>query len=668
MTPFRDNYWNIPHWAELLLYITQGVGIAILTARLYLRTRLWLKGQGGLPTDRVWRRLGRVFKYAVAQVRIARERYGGIMHLSVFAAFVVLFLGTALATIDYDIGELIFNVKLLQGDFYLIYELALDFFAVLGVAALIMALLRRATTRPDRLTYNAAFSAMLWILLADLLSGLLIESLRLAAVQPSWGPWSFAGYALSRGVLALGLSASALSTLHLVTWVFHFSLTGLIYVVLLDLPLKHIIYSPLNIYFSSFRDAGVLTALDLEDETIESFGVGQVADLSVMQLMDGDACTECGRCQAACPAYMAGSPLNPKQIVLDIKAGLDRYTPQLQDGDDQDTPLVREIISPDALWACTTCHACVWECPVLIDQVGAIVDMRRHLVLMEGDVPDLLGTAMSQAERAGNPWGNPKGSRMDWAEALDVPLFAEKKRADVLYWVGCAGAYDPDSQKTARAMVKIFEAANVDYAVLGEEERCNCEWARRAGNEYLFQEATHSNIAVLDKYEFETIVTHCPHCFNTFKNEYPQFGGEYDVEHHSTYITRLIAKGYLKPKTSLDRAVTFHDSCYLGRYNDIYDDPRSALSAVEGVKLVEMPRSREKGLCCGGGGAQVWFESHQEVPVGEIRLAEALETDAETIAASCPFCTLMLNSAAQTRGEEEVSIEDIALIVAGSLE
>ncbi len=668
MTPFRDTFWNVPRWAELLLYLTQGVGIAILAARLYLRTRLWLKGQGGLPTDRVGRRLGRVLKYAVAQVRIARERYSGIVHIALTAAFVALFLGTVLATLDYYLGDLILNVRLLQGGFYLVYELALDFFAVVGVAALILAMLRRAIAHPARLTYNAAFSAMLWILLADLLSGLLLESLRLAAVQPSWGPWSFAGYALSRGVLALGFSAPALSNLHLATWVFHFSLAGLIYVVLLDLPLKHVIYSPLNVYFSSFREAGALAALDLEDETVESFGVGQVTDLSVIQLMEGDACTECGRCQAACPAYLAGTPLNPRQIVLDIKAGLDRYAPQLRDGDGQNTPLVHEIVSPDALWACTTCHACVWECPVLIDPLASIVDMRRHLVLMEGDVPDQLGAAMSQAERAGNPWGHPKGSRMDWAKGLNVPLFAEKKRADVLYWVGCAGAFDPESQKTARAMVKIFEAANVDYAVLGEEERCNCEWARRAGNEHLYQQTAHSNIAALDKYEYETIVTHCPHCFNTFKNEYPQFGGEYDVEHHSTYITRLIADGYLKPKTPLDRAVTFHDSCYLGRYNDIYDDPRAALRAVEGVRLVEMPRSREKGLCCGGGGAQVWFETRQEVPVGEIRLAEALETDAETIAVSCPFCTLMLNAAAGSKGVDGVAVEDIALIVAGSLE
>ncbi|MCC6905186.1 MAG: (Fe-S)-binding protein, partial [Anaerolineae bacterium] len=390
--------------------------------------------------------------------------------------------------------------------------------------------------------------------------------------------------------------------------------------------------------------------------------------LNVLQLLDGDACTECGRCQAACPAYMAGTPLNPKQIILDIRAGLDRYSPVLLNGGGSTTPLTREIISPDALWACTTCRACVHECPVLIEHVDSIVDMRRYLALTEGDVPDLLGMAMQQAERAGNPWGNPKGSRMDWAAELDVPVIAQKKKADVLYWVGCAGAYDPESQKTARAVVQILQAAGVDFAVLGEEERCNCEWARRAGNEYLFQEATHSNIAVMDKYEFNVVLTHCPHCFNTFKNEYPQFGGDYTVVHHSAYIAGLIYNGQLKLTKPLNEVVTYHDSCYLGRYNDLYEDPRLMLRSVQGITTIEMERSRDRGLCCGGGGAQVWFETHQEIPVNQIRLNEALETGAQTISTACPFCTIMLGSAAQSAGvAEQVKVQDVAVIVAGAL-
>ncbi len=670
--PFRDTYWNVPHWASVLLYVVQAVCVAILLGRLYLRASLWLKGRGSLPLDHFWARLGRVWRYALAQVRIARQRYAGIMHLSIFLAFVVLFIGTALATIDYDIWVLLLDAKLLQGDFYLVYELVLDFFTVVGLFGLALALLRRVGSRPGTLTYGFGFAAMFWLLFIDLLSGLLLESLRLAAVQPPWQTWSFAGYAVSRIWVGLGMAEPALRSAHLAMWIFHFSITGLIYAVFLDLPLRHIITSPLNVFFSSFREAGALAPLDLEDETVEVFGAGQVIDFTPMQLMDADACTECGRCQAACPAFMAGTPLNPKQVILDMRDALDAYAPVLEWGrgaDLAEMPVARRFVSEDALWACTTCRACVTECPVLIEHVDSIVDMRRYLVLMEGDMPDLLGSAMTQAERAGNPWGNPRGTRLDWAAGLNVPLIGEKGRADVLYWVGCAGAYDPESQKTARAMVRIFEAAGVDYAVLGEDERCNCEWARRAGNEYLFQEATREIIAAFEQAEFTTIVTHCPHCFNTFANEYPQFGGRYEVLHHATLITRLIREGRLALRKPVPELATYHDSCYLGRYNDIYDDPRDALASVDGLRLAEMPRSREKGLCCGGGGAQVWFETHQTVPVNEIRLNEALDTGAETVAAACPFCTIMLSSAAQSKGlGDRVAVKDLALLVAGALE
>jgi Fe-S oxidoreductase len=664
--PIRDTFWNIPTWAKTLLYLTNFLGVAIFLGKFYLRSNLWLKGTGELKFDHFFQRLGRVLTYAVAQVKITRKRYAGIFHLGIFTAFIIFFIGTSLVAID-DYNYLLIDFPLLEGTFYLVFEAALDFFVIAAVVALGMALARRYFTKPDTLTYSFGFNAMLWILLIDLLSGLAIETFRLAAVQPTWQVYSFAGYALSRGLLLFNPSEAWLEGAHLTAWVTHFSITALIYVVFLDLPLKHIIYSPLNVFFSSFKKRGALAPLNLEDESIEIFGAANLTDLSIAQLLDGDACTECGRCQEVCPAYMAGTPLNPKQIILDIHAGLNRYEGQMMSGAREGMPLVGAITPPEALWACTTCRACVHECPVLIEHVDSIVDQRRYLALMEGDVPDLLGMAMQQAERAGNPWGNPRGSRMGWADGLEVPLLSEKRKADVLYWIGCAGSYDPESQKTARAMVKILQAAGINFAVLGEEERCNCEWARRAGNEYLFQEATHSNIAVFDQYEFNTIITHCPHCFNTFANEYPQFGGKYDVVHHSSYITQLIRNGHLKVSPKTRDQITYHDSCYLGRYNDVYDDPRLALTAV-GATVSEMPRSRDKGLCCGGGGAQVWFETHQETPVNEIRLEEAMSTGATTVGTACPFCTIMLSSAAQSKGvTDSVAVQDIALIVAEAL-
>src|SRR5574341_248873 len=672
MIPARDALWNIPEWAHLFMYFSQALAAAILIAKLYQRGRLWLKGQGQVRLDHFWQRVWRVILYGFGQVRIAREKFAGTMHLSFFWAFVFLFIGTVLALIDYDLGELILKRDnlILKGNFYLVYEAILDLFTLIGIVGLTLALIRRVGLRPNKLTYDFGFTFMLGLFWVLFVNGLLIEAVRLTVAPPEWATWSFAGFGVSR--LLAGIPHPILESWHVGLWVFHVFTVFVFWAAFLDMPTRHILLSPLNVFFSSFRHAGALAPLNLEDERIEAFGVGEIHQLGIFQLLDGDACTECGRCQAACPAHMAGTPLNPKQVILDIRAGLDRYESDLikldqSTSDVPPMPITREIVSIEALGACTTCRACVYECPVLIEHVDSIVDMRRYLTLMEADIPDLLTNAMTQAERAGNPWGNPRGSRMNWAQGLNVPLMADKKNADVLYWVGCAGAYDPESQKTARAMVRIFEAAGIDYAVLGEEERCNCEWARRAGNEFLFQQATHSNIAIFDKYEFKAIVTHCPHCFNTFANEYPQFGGQYDVEHHSTYIAGLISKGYLKPGKTLNELTTYHDSCYLGRYNDVYDDPRDALRAT-GLNLVEMQRSRAKGLCCGGGGAQVWMETHQENPVNIIRLEEAMSTGAKTIGTACPFCTIMLSSAAQSKGVTgEVAVRDVAVIVAEAL-
>jgi len=668
MEPVRISFWNVPEWMIPINYTIQFLCVAILLGRLYSRFLLWQKGQGKLEFDHFGGRVMRVLKYALAQIKIAREKFAGSMHLAIFFAFVVLALGTALATIDTDLYEMILKSKLLRGDFYVIYKLTLDLFTVIAFFGLGLAITRRYFQKPAKLTYSAGFDAMLWLFFLFITTGLLLESLRLAVMQPEWQVWSFAGYSVSRLWLALNIPEATLRLAHQILWGTHAGMVALWYAVFLDLPTKHIVYSPINIFFSSFREAGALRPLNLDDDTVERFGVSQLIDFHPMQLMDGDACTECGRCQQVCPAHMAGTPLNPKQVILDIQRGLNQYGNDLLYAPSDKLGEMPVLTGEDALWACTTCRACVYECPVTIEHVDAIVDMRRSLVLNDASMPTQLQAAMTNAERAGDPWGNQKGSRMTWAQGLSVPLMAEKKKADVLYWLGCAGAYDPNGQKTARAMVKIFEAAGIDYAVLGEEERCNCEWARRAGNEYLFQEASHSNIAVFDKYEFKVIVTHCPHCFNTFKNEYPQFGGDYDVIHHSVYVSGLIKDGHLKISKSMARQITYHDSCYLGRYNEVYDDPRDALRAIQGVQLIEMTRSREKGLCCGGGGAQVWFETHQTTPVNQIRLEEAISTGAETVSTACPFCNIMLGSAAQSKGvTDQVDIRDVAVIVADAL-
>jgi Fe-S oxidoreductase len=473
---------------------------------------------------------------------------------------------------------------------------------------------------------------------------------------------------------------------HVALWLIHFGLVGLLFVILpQDTLYLHLVTSPLNTFFSDLeRPRGALVPIEDIEET-EVLGVGELREFTWKALLDADACTECGRCQVACPAHLAGQPLNPKQLILDVRDHLWSHgSSVLAGGEQSGVSLIGDLISEETLWSCTTCYACVHECPVLIEHVDAIVDMRRHLTLIEGKPYGTLQQALVQVERTGNPWGQPAADRFAWVNnlpaGLDVSLMAERQAVDVLYWVGCAGSYDPNGQKTTQAMIKILKLAGVDYAVLGEEEFCNCEWARRAGNEYLYQLAAEQNLATLGQYSFNRILTQCPHCFNTFQNEYPQFGGDFEVVHHSQFISELIGSGQLQLNRELDQRVTFHDSCYLGRYNGVYDAPRDALKAA-GVSLVEMARAREKGLCCGGGGAHAWFEiGEPDAPsthkrpgssyeqVQEIRLEEAMSHKVETVAAACPFCVLMLDSAAQSRGvKAEVGIRDIAELVAEAL-
>lgn len=719
-TPCRWTMWNV-EGQEMYLYLLMAVCALFLLGRLWIRIQTWRQGQGELQFDRPLERIGRVLKYVLAQSKILRDRMPGLMHAGMFFGFTALFIGTSLATIDQDIAYKLFDTKFLRDHFYRFYELVLDVFTLFFTIGLGYALYRRVKQKPHELTLTNSFTFVIFQLWFLLFTGLILEAFRLAALDAyigdTWGRWSIVGWSMAQGLLKITTSEATWRDWHFVMWWFHALQVGVFIATLVDTPLKHILFSPMNIFFSSLRPAGQLMALDLEDENAEQFGVGRLTDFRVAQLMNGDACTECGRCQGACPAYMAGTPLNPKQIILDIRNAMDMYSDELgvalhpaaQLGhkvDPDKMPVIgvdykgREILSPDALWACTSCRACVYECPVLIEHVDSIVDMRRHLVLMEGAPPDLLGNAFTNAERSGNPWGN-RDSRLGWTGSLDfeVPVMASKKKVDVLYWVGCSGAFDPNSQKTTQSVARILTQAGVDWAVLGDEESCHCEWARRGGNEALFQESVNPIVETLNGYEFNLIITHCPHCFNTMKNEFPDFGGNYQVVHHSQYIAKLINEGRIKPDYSNQSAnemaeavkrITYHDSCYLGRYNDEYDSPREMLQALPGVQLIEMARSKDRGLCCGGGGAQVFMETHQEQPVNMVRLTEAvnalngdvpeshtkaprqvgenLAVEAPaTIATACPFCTVMLNSAQQSLQVENIEVRDVAEIIADAL-
>jgi len=623
-------------------------------------------GQPSPRWDQIGKRLAGVLTSVLAHGGLLRRFYAGLLHLFVFYGFVTLVAGDLLLMAQGFAGfRLPAFVTFVQ-----------DLFGMLVLAGIGMALFQRLILKPQRFKGshgNDALRILLWVMLVIVTQftttipevALAGSEIGAAAAPVSW----FFARLLS------GLSASTWRTLYWASWWLHIVLLAGFLPYLLFSKHLHIIVGVPNVFLRPLTPKGALDRLDLEDEQVEVFGAARIETLPWKRLLDSYACTECGRCQDACPACMAGTPLNPKTLIMDLRdhlvtVGPGRVAAAGNGATSQESqPLAGGVISEAVLWACTTCRACMHECPLYIEHVPDIVDMRRYLTLEEGALPEALNTALRQVARSGNPWGIGRHERAAWADGLDVPIMADVGQADVLYWVGCAGSYDPHNQPVSRAMVRILQASGVNLAILGQEESCNCEWARRAGEENLFQEATLQIIETLQAYRFNRILTQCPHCFNTFKNEYPQFGARFEVVHHSQFIAQLLRQGRLVLQRPLAGTLTYHDSCYLGRYNDEYLAPRAALQAIPGVRLIEMPRSRQSGLCCGGGGAQVWMETEQEKPVSQIRLSEAVALRPDVLGTACPFCKLMFDDAAGNMGLEGTpAIQDIAQLVAQAIE
>jgi Fe-S oxidoreductase len=436
----------------------------------------------------------------------------------------------------------------------------------------------------------------------------------------------------------------------------------------------HVLTSIPNVFLASLKPRGALSKLNLEDENTQKFGADDVVDLTWKQLLDGYTCTDCGRCTASCLANFTGKTLSPRKIIMNIRQRTGEIAPVILAGSpgSENEQLAHRLldnyVSEEELWACTTCQACMQECPVMIEHVPVIMDMRRFLVLNESRFPAELTNTFKNLESNFTPWPFSSESRADWARGLDVPILGQGAGGvDVLYWVGCAGSFDKRYEKVSRAMVKLLNAAGIKFAILGTEEKCTGDAARRAGNEYLAQLLMTENVETLNKYSFRKILTTCPHCFNTLKNEYPQFGGNYEVVHHTEFLQGLVNEGRLNVARESRQRTTFHDSCYLGRYNAIYDAPRMVLKSA-GADLVEMGRSRDKGFCCGAGGARMFMEEKVGKRVNVERTEEALRLRPQTIATSCPFCMTMLSDGLKAKDAEDVAkVLDIAEILADAL-
>jgi Fe-S oxidoreductase/nitrate reductase gamma subunit len=654
---FRDTFWNVPGWAQVALYIGGAVAVAVFVWGWARRVALWRRGGPEARFDHLDVRLGRLLVHALGQARTLSQAYPGVMHAIMFWGFLALFIGTVLATIDWDITLPLFDYKLLKGPFYLGYELVLDMFGLFFVIGLGMAVWRRFVARPVRIDPTARFAGVLLVLLVINVSGFVMEACRLGAVRPAWAPWSPVGWALAEAMLGAGMSESALRATHLAVWLFH-AVLSLAFVAAVPFTyFHHLLTTPLNIFFAKLGPRGEIPKIENLEEA-ESLGISRLEEFSWKRRLDFDACVECGRCQEACPAYLSGTPLSPKRIIVTLKRHMHGALPG---------PIHGALIGADELWACTTCMACVQECPAFIDIVDTIVDLRRYLTLSEGALPSTAPQSLQNIQRAGNPWGLAPGERLAWAQGLEVPRLEPGREVEYLYWVGCSASYDRRNQAIARAVVKILNAAGVSFAVMAEE-RCHGEVARRLGEEYMYQTIQRENVETLGQYRFRKVLAHCPHCFNTIKNEFPQFGGTYEVVHHSQLIEELLRTGRIKPARPLDKRVAFHDSCYLGRYNGVTGAPRAAARSVPGLRLVELPRNGMRGLCCGGGGGHMWMEVKAEKRVNVIRVEEALAAGVDVVGVGCPFCLAMVDLGRKVTGaEDRLAVKDISELVAESL-
>jgi Fe-S oxidoreductase/nitrate reductase gamma subunit len=656
--PIRETFWNIPSWAVVGVYIGGALAITIFAWGVWRRVAVWRAGGPEMRWDRIPTRIARVVKEVLLQSRILRQSYPGIMHATMFWGFLALLTGTVLATIDWEVTRLLFDVRILKGPFYLGFELALDLFGLFLLIGLGMAVWRRFVLRPVRLDPAAKFAYALAILFVIVLTGFLIEACRLAVTQPAWAPWSPAGWALAQALLAAGAGEGALRDAHASLWVFHAVLVFTFIALIPHSYFFHFIATPLNVFLAKLGPRGALAKIENLEEQ-ETFGVSHLAQFSWKRRLDFDACTECGRCHAVCCSQLSGGVLSPKRVIGNLRRAMH---------EGHDGPLHGSVVSADELWACTTCMACVEECPARIDIVDTIVDLRRYLALSEGSFPSTGAAALQHIQGLGNPWGLDPGDRLAWAKGLDVPVLTPDQSVDVLYWVGCAAAYDPRAQKVARAVVKILRRAGISFGVMAEE-RCHGEVGRRMGEEYLYQTATAENIGNLRRHAFRRILTHCPHCFNTIKNEYPQFeNGDFEVVHHSELIADLIRSGRISPASAQGRTVVFHDPCYLGRQNGVFEAPRAALAGVKGLDVVELPRNRERGVCCGGGGGQSWMEVSARKRINIVRTEEIVASGADVAAVGCPFCLSMLDEGRKTLGvEERLPLRDLAELVADAL-
>jgi len=706
MEATREIFWHIPLLVQIALYLAATAAIALIGYSVYRRYQMWMLGKPDKRFDNPGGRIGEFIRLSILDGvfhrRFLREPYPGIMHFLIFVGCILLFIGAGLDFLNHYVFEP-FHAAFIQGPVYIYLGGLWNIAGVMVLIGLVMAFIRRYIQRPKRLNTIMDDGVALFLIFIVVISGFFLQGFRMIAatpealglaqpeyyVHPEWGQLRFGGFWIA-GLFA-GLPEASRLLWYQVLWYGHVIITvgAVFYVIVAWDKLTHILISPVNVLFKTSRPKGALSLVDLENA--ETYGIGKIEDFTWKQLFDLDACTNCGRCQDRCPAYLTDKPLSPRQLVQDLKTHWLERSPALMEekkarakaakagGEAAPAPaeeaggsakaMVGEVITEDVIWSCTTCRACQDICPVFVEHIDKIIDMRRHLVLDLAQVPETGLAVLQCIEARGHSCKGTTLTRTDWTAGLDIKQLSEEPNVEYVFFAGCAASLEERSTKIAIATAKILKAAGVSFGILGAQEMCCGEPARRLGNEYLYQTLAANNVEQFKGYNIKKIITMCPHCFNTLKNEYPQFGGNFEIIHHSTFISQLISDGKIKPSVMKENRITYHDSCYLGRHNDIYKPQRHVLQAINKLPLLEMERSGNNGFCCGAGGGRFWMEERIGKRISEVRIEQVMETGADIVASACPYCVQMFTDAIKAKGAEETLIaKDIAELVAESME
>jgi Fe-S oxidoreductase/nitrate reductase gamma subunit len=668
----REIFWNVGGDKKVIVYCLAAIALAFLFYGIYRRYVLWRKvsrHKRAFSFDMLGKRVRCLIVDGLLQRRILREYFPGLMHAFILWGFIILFLGTLTIALQEDITIPLMGVSFLRGYFYLFYKLTMNTVGLVAIAGILMALVRRYIIRPERLSGGAEQGLILIWILIILITGFIVEGLRIYSLKNGWEVWSIGGWMIA-GILSwVSTQGAPALGAHKFMWWFHLILSLGFLAYIPFSRLIHIFTSSANIFINAPASQAVLSPIP-DFTASDSYGVSTVRDFTPRQIFDLDACTQCGRCQDNCPAHISEKPLSPKKVIEELKERWLEAGQLMRGGDGRQGRRRGEngwLLGEDVIWACTLCMACAESCPVYISPFEKIMEIRRNLILMKGTFFPEIATFFRDVETFGDTFGRGRAYREDWTMGIDAKRISEGEKADILFWVGCQGTFHDRNTLIAGSLAELFKAAGADVGILGKEEYCCGDPMRRIGNEYLFQKVALRNIELLGRFNFKRIVTYCPHCFNTLKNEYPQFGARFEVLHYTELLRDLMRGGNLKITKDLEKSVAYHDPCYLARANDIHGIPREILRAVPGVKLVEPEHTRRETFCCGAGGGHMWMREIPGRKINEVRLEEIMKAQPDIITTSCPYCLIMFEDGLKSLGLEGVRCLDIAEIVRDAL-